>query len=358
MGKNNVFIDKPGSKLSDLDNSAVLRDAHSYPDHSIRVRDTISVVKEFFDSFTVTYNVNNLPTQICYYVGLNPHLTTIGARGDVGGDLNNTYFFIYEARSNKLFHVWYNVDSLGVDPAPVNSTGIEVTLNSNDTSALVAYATELTLNLYPTYFTVSRTNSVLKITTVKLGEANSTLDVSTSFMITNTPGEKELIKKIDIPYIGNNPKWEGQELKSYSFNVFTGKFEKNLTVDVDVSAETGDTIAISGHATFRNLVQEATKLDTELSTSVYTQVLTYTATENLKIKAIKIKADTFGAFKLKINGVVRDYIQTSPFERNALFEFWEDEPLNNAQVLTIEFLPDRLLIPSYNFFMRTEAYAI
>lgn len=356
MGKNNVFIDKPGSKLSDLDDGAIFRDIHSYPDHSIRVRDTVSVVKEYFDNFTVTYNVNNLPTQACYYVGLEPHLTTIGTRSDVGGDLNNTYFFIYEARSNKLFHVWYNVDSLGVNPAPANSTGIEIQINSNDNSALVAYATELVLSLYSTYFNVSRTNSVLKITTVKLGEANNTLDVSTSFLITNDPGEKELIKKIDISYVGNNPKWEGQELKGYSFNVFTGKFEKNL--DVDISAETGDTIAISGHSTYRNIVSETNKLDTELSISAYTEISTYTATENLKIRAIKIKADTFGAFKLKINGVVRDYFQSSPFERNALFEFWEDELLNNTQVISVEFLPDRIQLDDYNFFIRIEAYAI
>ena len=71
---------------------------------------------------------------------------------------------------------------------------------------------------------------------------------------------------------------------------------------------------------------------------------------------IKIKADTFGIFKLIVDGSIRDYKRISNFERNCVFEFSEDEDFPNATDLEIEFVPERIKLTSYDFFMRIEAY--
>lgn len=232
MGEVNVLKDRLG-RQSDLGGHGVLRDVHSYPDHSLRVKDTVAIVKEHFDNFTVEYNASNLPTRLCYYVGITPHLSEVGCKPDVAGSLNNKYFFLHSARDNTRFHVWYNVDAGGTDPAPTNSIGIEVPISSNDSAAIVAYATELVFSSVELkeYFRTVRKNAVLEITTIKLGEAISTIDVDTTFIISNTAGTSDLVHKVDVAYTGNNPFWEGQELKGYELNVFTGKFEKRIAVD-------------------------------------------------------------------------------------------------------------------------------
>lgn len=356
MSKNNVLIDKPGSKLSDLEGDQVLRDVHDYPGHTLRVRDTIVINDEHYDNFKVTYDLNNNPTEVCYFVGITPHLTTIGFSGDTAGSLNNTYFFIYEPRSNDRFHIWYNVDGTGVDPAPSNSTGIEVPIVSNDPATVVTSATEIVLAGYPTLFKTIRQNSTLKIETIRLGEASNTIDATTGFLITNDPGTSEQTNKVQIDYVNGNPIWEGQELKGHVLNIFTGKFEKILEVDVNVDADTGDNMAISGHSTGTNIVVEDDYVKADLDTAAYTEVLTYTATADMDMRALKIKADTFGAFRLKVNGTTRDYYQTSQMDRNASFKFLEDEAVSTGDIVSIEFLPDRLLVNNYNFFMRIEAY--
>jgi hypothetical protein len=230
-------------RQSDLVGNEVLRDVHSYPGHALRTRDALAVVKEYWDNFTVDYNANNLPTRVCYYVGITPHNTSIGVKADVAGSLNEKYFFIYSARDNTRFHVWYNVDGLGTDPAPGNSIGIEVPIVANDSAAIVAEATLLMLSTEQNreYFKVVRKSAVLEITTTKLGEASDTMDVDTTFIISNTSGSKELVSKVDLTYIGSNPVWEGQELKDYCLNTFTGKFEKNPTMSVDFTPVTSNT---------------------------------------------------------------------------------------------------------------------
>lgn len=60
---------------------------------------------------------------------------------DVAGSLNETYFVLYDALDDTLYHVWYNVAAGGTDPAPANSTPIEVDIASGATAAAVASAT-------------------------------------------------------------------------------------------------------------------------------------------------------------------------------------------------------------------------
>jgi hypothetical protein len=125
------------------------------------------------------------------------------------------------------------VSGAGTDPAIVNALGIEITIDTNDDSTIVALATELGINANPMgsrFFDARRINGTVKITSHRPGLTTNSVDGNTSFLLTNTPGEERIVQIVDIAYSGDNPIWEGQELKGYKYNVFTGKFE--LLVDI------------------------------------------------------------------------------------------------------------------------------
>ncbi len=65
---------------------------------------------------------------------------------DVSGSLNSTYWVFYTPGNTTGYYVWYNINSSGVDPAPANLTGIQVTgatgvtANNNATATRAAIA--------------------------------------------------------------------------------------------------------------------------------------------------------------------------------------------------------------------------
>jgi len=219
-------------QLTQLDFGGVIKDVHSYPGHYLRTRDALTVVKNHYDYLTATYNVANDPTQVKYYVGINPHETKVSLLSDVSGSLNSKYFFIFEGRSGRKFHVWYNVNGAGIDPAPSNSTGIQVNLNTNDPGAIVSYATELALNSisFSEYFTAKRNGTLLNIEANKFGTTIDSLDVSTGFTILNQQGTSQLMQVVDIEYIGADPLFDGQVLKGYYYDIYSGAYKKAVEI--------------------------------------------------------------------------------------------------------------------------------
>lgn len=256
--------------LSQLDFGGVIKDVHSFPGHYLRVRDALTVVKQHYDYLTTTYNVNDLPTQVKYWVGLTHHETKVSAQSDVAGSLNNKYFFIYEGRSDRKFHVWYNVNGAGVDPAPSNSTGIEIAINTNDAASIVAYATELVLNStdYKEYFTAKRAGTILYIGANKSGVTTDSLDVDTGFTILNQQGTSQLVQTVVIEYDGTDPLFDGQVLKGYYYNIYSGSFEKGIDLDAaqdNVAISDGtDVLAINADGSINvgnTVTVQATDLD-------------------------------------------------------------------------------------------------
>lgn len=222
--------------LSQLDFGGVLKDVHSFPGHYLRTRDALTLVKSHYDYLTATYN-GNLPTQVKYYVGLKSQVTKIQTIADNANSLNNKYFYIYEGRSSRRFYVWFNVNGLGIDPQIADATAIQINIDTNDSSEVVALAIKLTLNSndFKEYFTTTISGSIVEITANKTGETTDSIDVNTGFTISNSPGESSLIQTVDIKYSGANPLFEGQVLKNYYFDVFKGCFEKNQTADTVVT---------------------------------------------------------------------------------------------------------------------------
>lgn len=336
-------------KQSQLDLGGVLRSAHDDPSQSLRTVNGITEVPSSYSRVELTYNASNSVTRAVFYEGTLAQTTEIVTNADSGGSLNNTYFVLYSENNESKYHVWYNVDNLGTDPAPVGSIGIEIAIAANDSAEIVALATELSLK-YIKDFCVQRINKKLLIENSRNGACTASSDISTGFILTTIQqGTEQLLKVIDIPYDGKTRYLYNTQDKHFVVEGVTG-------VEVDIDADSGDDIAISGHQNPRIITATSSFTNLTLSTAAYTQVLSYTATENLRIRICRIKGDTFGAFRLKVNGTERDYFQTSPVQRNCQFEFLEEERLDSGQTLTIEFLPDRLCITNYDFFMRIESY--
>lgn len=218
--------------MSDIKNSSfydtgqIFKEVHDLHGKTLRVSDSRSVVGQFYSHFRVSYANENLPTEVSYFRGTASHKTSIGCVSDNNRSLQNKHIKLFSAPDNKPFHLWLNVDGLGNAPDITNSTSIEVPINSNDDSFVIAMAISLVLNtLHKSDFYVIRSNSAIEIATVGLGVVTNTQDFGTGFAISNAVGKQELISHIKIDYENNHPVYKGQVLKNYIFNVFTGQFE-------------------------------------------------------------------------------------------------------------------------------------
>jgi len=339
--------------LSQYDLGSVLRSSHQLENDSLRVTSANTSVPPQYSRVALTYNGSDSVTNAKFFEGSLAEVREVQFTGDDSGSLNNTYFSLYSENNEALYHVWYNVSSGGTDPAPANSVGIEIPIETDDSAEIVLLATKLVLQYYEDFKVENVSELKLKISNVRKGLADDTQNFGTSFLIeTVQQGDERLIKSVDVPFDGNS---------RYLYNTQEKRFEVESiaslgTVSVEVDAADGDNIAISRHENFRNLVFEEDYVDTDFSTSSYTEILTYLATEDLKIRGLKVKADTMGTFRVKVNGTIADYFKTSNFDRNCRFLFLEDLKVDTGETVSVEFVPERIRLNNYNFFFRIEAY--
>jgi hypothetical protein len=217
-----------GNKNSQYDPGLIVKEVHDFHGQFIRTADATAINSGYFTHFSVVYNGDNNPTQVTYFRGETSHITKIGCIADVSGSLNNTYFKLYSAPANKAFHVWFNVDGGGTAPVVANSTAIEVEISQNDPAIVVATALSLTIAaLFSRYFTTSRTGAAVELRTVGFGICSNTVDFGTGFVFSNTQGTQVKTAELLIDYVGLDPVYNGQLLKDYHYDVYSGKFEKN-----------------------------------------------------------------------------------------------------------------------------------
>jgi hypothetical protein len=111
---------------------------------------------------------------------------TILCVADVSGSLNNKYFLMASAYDRRLYYVWYDVNSAGVDPAVANRTGVKISLATNATAAQVATATALALDALADFVSTAATATVT-YTQATGGVATDTADGNTTgFTFTTT----------------------------------------------------------------------------------------------------------------------------------------------------------------------------
>lgn len=68
------------------------------------------------------------------------------AKADVSGSLNNKYFVVHVPSTQAKHYFWFNVNSLGIDPAVPNAVGHVIALATSATAAAVATATAAVLD--------------------------------------------------------------------------------------------------------------------------------------------------------------------------------------------------------------------
>lgn len=337
-------------ELSQLDPGGVLKSAHDFASDSLRVINGTTSVPSDYSRVEITYNSSASVTNAKFYKGTQAEITEVKFNKNVLSMLNETYFQIYSERNTSVYHVWYNVAGLGTDPAPSGSIGLEVEIEANEEAPVIALATLQVLRKIED-FKVTRVYDKLLIETVEKGISDNAQNFGTNFVITTIQqGAEELVKNLDIPFDNKT---------RYIYNTQERKFEiESISSSaLGIDADGGDNIAISRHENPREVLLEDDFLPNELSTSAYTNIFTYTSIEDLRVRTVKIKADTFGVFKLIIDGETKDYFRTSPLDGNCKFIFLEEIDLLTGDDIEIEFIPDRIqVLSNYNFFMRIEAY--
>jgi hypothetical protein len=139
-------------------------------------------------SLTATYNV-------LLKVYVNPTITvgkqTIVCLADSSGSLNSTYW-TFTDQAGKNWYVWYNINSLGVDPAVVGATGIEVSAATNAANTVIATDTKNAISVAaPAGITASVTSATVTLTDTTIAPiitpaADGTAATSFTFTITST----------------------------------------------------------------------------------------------------------------------------------------------------------------------------
>lgn len=269
------------------DTGQIFKEVHDLHGKTLRVSDSRSVVGQFYTHFRVSYNSDNLPTEVSYFRGTQAHRTSIGCVSDSNGSLQNKYIKLFSAPDNKAFHLWFNVDGLGVAPIIANSTPIEIPINSNDDALVIAVAITLILNsLYKNDFYVTRSNSVVEIITTGLGIVTNSSDFETNFAIVNTVGKQELISFIELGYQGQDPVYKGQVLKNYIFNVFSGQFE--LKEDL-----TSTSVEVSWDEISMTFPEDNKELHTYKKNSVVVQETLVTYVDSTKKQIVSVQKTRF-----------------------------------------------------------------
>lgn len=99
------------------------------------------------------------------------------AVADVSGSLNSKYFKLASAYDRRLYYVWMDVNSAGVDPAVAGRTGVKVSVATNATAGQVGTAIAAALDALADFASTSTTGTVT-ITSATGGPATDVADAS------------------------------------------------------------------------------------------------------------------------------------------------------------------------------------
>jgi hypothetical protein len=354
-----VFDGNPNSKY---DAGLIVKEVHDFYGQSIRTTDANSVVKNFFTHFRAIYDVDNKPTEITYYRGMTAHKTSFDV---IASPLLATgYFELHSAPDNQLWVVWFNVDGASTQPSVPGAKYIEVAIDSGDTAAVISTAIALTINaLYKDVFVVTRNGTNVEIRTYGLGEVSPSDEAMTPFTFAQVPGTQAVVQKIVLTYSGTDPIYEGQILKGYTYDIYSGKFVQKVSINVDnidvnldsstdsvsIGDEDGDKLQINPDGSVNvNVVQTAQVLKSyffEVSnvvTGITETLCTYTALAPVYLQKIEFSGTNIAAYELDIDGVITDKKLTF-FNGNLenKFDFNQGLNIELGQVITVKVYHNR-----------------
>ena len=305
-----------GNGNSKYDSGLIIKEVHDYYGQSLRTVDTRAVVDQYFSHFRAEYDGSNKPTLVSYYRGTKAHITNFNVTA-ANTLLDGAYFTIRSAPDNQLWVVWFNLDNNSNQPIVANAKFIEININSGDTAPVVAMALSLTINaLNKDVFFVTRNGSNIEIKTAGLGLVSDSDEGTTPFTFSQTEGFQELVKKIEFSYIGIDPVYEGQVLKGYSYDIYSGKFVKNPSLVVEnvaISDSDGDKLQVNADGSLNvNVVSTAQILKsyffevTNVASGITESICQYTPIEDIYLQKIEFSGTNIATYELYINGVIKD----------------------------------------------------
>lgn len=105
-------------------------------------------------------------------------------------NLNNKYFFLNSRHDTNQYYVWFNVDSIGTDPAPAGLTAIEVDIASGASATTVGgtMATAIAAANSSNDFTAANASGDVTVTNKTSGYFTPASDFNAGFTITITAG--------------------------------------------------------------------------------------------------------------------------------------------------------------------------
>lgn len=120
----------------------------------------------------------------------SPNVTDITLAADTSGNKNSTFLLFGSASDAKLYYLWFNINSAGVDPAVAGRVGIEVDGATNASANTLATAARAAINASAaaSYMTVSGATSHVILSQLSPGTvtafANGSASPSASFSVT------------------------------------------------------------------------------------------------------------------------------------------------------------------------------
>jgi hypothetical protein len=128
-------------------------------------------------------------------------VTSVTTVADVADSLDGAYFILYSATDATKYHVWYNTSGgSATDPAPADSTAIEVAITTGDTATAVATATRSAIDALADFVGTGATDEVI-ITNADFGSSTDASDFDTGFTIAvTTPGVGETVYSVNALY--------------------------------------------------------------------------------------------------------------------------------------------------------------
>lgn len=181
--------------LSTADPGQVLKDAHNYRDHGLRVfiaNSDIPVEATSKDYTYIKITGDTVVSQIDFLIGGQREVTSVSAVADVAGSLGGLHFFISSPSDD--YYVWFDVDNGSSDPAIGGRTAIEVDISSGDDRDTVAAAIKTSLDANGDFLTVLSTHRLI-ITNKRLGNVTD-FSTETSTMLGGviTQGVNRILK--------------------------------------------------------------------------------------------------------------------------------------------------------------------
>lgn len=199
-----------------------------------------------------THAVEELIFTFGYEEGGTQEVSKAVTGADVGGSLNNTYWWFFSETTS--FYVWYNVSSGGTDPnptipvgGPATKVGIEVAIATNDTANTVGSATRTAISTNGTASTqvvVTGSNADVIVTNNTPYNVKNASDgaSATGFTITTpTPGAEGSYRVVDrATAVGS------------SSSDYTSRFDSIDAALVTANGNIDDIETIVASATFGN----------------------------------------------------------------------------------------------------------